>query len=49
MEDLDALLAGVAARGVAIAPVDVMSNGVRHTTLTDADGNRLKLGQVPRS
>jgi calcineurin-like phosphoesterase/predicted enzyme related to lactoylglutathione lyase len=47
--DLDALLASVAARGVAIGPVDVMSNGVRHTTLTDPDGNRLKLGQVPRS
>jgi calcineurin-like phosphoesterase/predicted enzyme related to lactoylglutathione lyase len=49
VEDLDAVLAAVAARGVAIGPVDVMSNGVRHTTLTDADGNRLKLGQVPRS
>jgi metallophosphoesterase (TIGR00282 family) len=47
VEDLDALLAGVAARGVAIGPVAVMSNGVRHTTLTDPDGNRLKLGQVP--
>jgi 2',3'-cyclic-nucleotide 2'-phosphodiesterase len=47
VEDLDAFLAGVAARGVAIGAVDVMSNGVRHTTLTDADGNRLKLGQVP--
>lgn len=49
VEDLDAFLAGVAARGVAIGPVDVMSNGVRHTTLTDADGNRLKLAQVPDS
>jgi metallophosphoesterase (TIGR00282 family) len=49
VEDLDGLLASVAARGVAIGPVAVMSNGVRHTTLTDADGNRLKLGQVPRS
>jgi 2',3'-cyclic-nucleotide 2'-phosphodiesterase len=49
VNDLDALLAGVAARGVAIGPVDVMSNGVRHTTLTDADGNRLKLGQVPEA
>ena len=49
LEDLDAFLAGVAARGIAIGAVDVMSNGVRHTTLTDADGNRLKLGQPPGS
>jgi metallophosphoesterase (TIGR00282 family) len=48
VEDLDALLVGVATRGVAIGPVDVMSNGARHTTLTDADGNRLKLGEVPK-
>jgi 2',3'-cyclic-nucleotide 2'-phosphodiesterase len=47
VEALDALLAGAAARGVAVGPVDVMSNGVRHATLTDPDGNRLKLGQVP--
>jgi 2',3'-cyclic-nucleotide 2'-phosphodiesterase len=47
VEDLDAVLAGVVARGVAIGPVDGMSNGVRHTTLMDADGNRLELGQVP--
>ncbi len=47
VEDLDAVLAGVVSRGVAIGPVDVMGNGVRHTILTDSDGNRLKLGQVP--
>jgi 2',3'-cyclic-nucleotide 2'-phosphodiesterase len=49
VEDLDVLLAGMAARGIAIGAVEVMGNGVRHTTLTDADGNRLKLGEVPGS
>lgn len=47
LDDLDAFLAGLAERGIAAGPIEVMGNGVRHVTVADPDGNRLKLGQPP--
>jgi predicted enzyme related to lactoylglutathione lyase len=47
VDDLDGFLDGIAARGLHRGPVDTMGNGVRHTTITDPDGNRLKIAQPP--
>ncbi len=47
VDDLDGFLAGLAGRGLLSDPVDTMGNGVRHTTITDPDGNRLQIGQPP--
>jgi uncharacterized glyoxalase superfamily protein PhnB len=47
VDDLDALLAGLAERGIASGPVETMGNGVRQAVVTDPDGSRVKLGQVP--
>jgi hypothetical protein len=45
VDDLDAFLAGLAERGIATDPVDVIGDGVRRTVVTDPDGNRLQVGQ----
>jgi predicted enzyme related to lactoylglutathione lyase len=45
--DLDEFIAGVAGRGVAAGPVEIVGGGTRQTVLVDPDGNRLKVGQVP--
>jgi predicted enzyme related to lactoylglutathione lyase len=48
VDDLDAFLAGIAERGLAAAPVETTADvGVRTTTVTDPDGNRLQVGQPP--
>jgi catechol 2,3-dioxygenase-like lactoylglutathione lyase family enzyme len=47
VDDLDAFLAGLADRGVVAARVEIIGDGVRRTTLTDPDGNRLNVGQPP--
>jgi len=47
VDDLDAFLAGLAARGVAAGPVETMDVGVRHAFVTDPDGNRIQIGQPP--
>ena len=47
MEDLEGLLGELAERGIEPGAVEVMSNGVRTSTITDPEGNRIKLGQVP--
>jgi predicted enzyme related to lactoylglutathione lyase len=44
VEDLDAELAGIAARGIAIGEVTEIP-GVRRTELTDPDGNRVQFAQ----
>jgi hypothetical protein len=49
VDDLDGFLARLAQRGVTAAPIEVMGNGVRHVTIVDPDGNRLKVGQPPAS
>ncbi len=47
VDDLDAFMAGLAERGIATAAVELNAASVRVTTVTDPDGNRLQLGQVP--
>ena len=44
---LDALLEGLAARGIAYAPVETYSTGVRHTTIPDPDGNAIAFAEPP--
>jgi predicted enzyme related to lactoylglutathione lyase len=48
VDDLDAFLAGLAARGIATGPVEIIGDGVRRTIVTDPDGNRLQIGEPPR-
>jgi predicted enzyme related to lactoylglutathione lyase len=48
VDDLDDFLAGLAARGIATAPVEIIGDGVRRTIVTDPDGNRLQIGEPPR-
>jgi catechol 2,3-dioxygenase-like lactoylglutathione lyase family enzyme len=47
VDDLDAFLAGLADRGIAAGPVETIGGDVRHATIADPDGNRLKVGQPP--
>ena len=47
VDDLDAFLAGLAERGITAGPVETMGNAVRHTVVTDPDGNRLQIAQPP--
>ncbi len=47
VDDLDAFLAELATRGVDTGPVETIGDAVRRTTVTDADGNRLNVGQPP--
>jgi catechol 2,3-dioxygenase-like lactoylglutathione lyase family enzyme len=44
---LDALLEGLAARGIEHEPVGTYSNGVRHVTVPDPDGNALAFAEPP--
>jgi catechol 2,3-dioxygenase-like lactoylglutathione lyase family enzyme len=44
---LDALLGGLAARGIGHEPVETYSNGVRHTKIPDPDGNAIAFAEVP--
>ena len=43
---LDALLEGLAARGIAYEHVEVYENGVRHVTVPDPDGNSLAFAEL---
>ncbi len=47
VEDLDALVAGIASRGIEPAERETYSNGVRKVTYRDPDGNELGLGGAP--
>jgi catechol 2,3-dioxygenase-like lactoylglutathione lyase family enzyme len=47
VEDLDAILARLAAHGVAHEPVETYDNGVRHVVVLDPDGNSLSLAEAP--
>ncbi len=47
VEDLDGVLGELASGGLQGSPIEQMSNGVRTSTVTDPEGNRIKLGQVP--
>jgi hypothetical protein len=48
VDDLDALMAEIAQRGVEQAKQETYSNGVRKTTYADPDGNEIGFGGVPR-
>lgn len=47
VDDLDVFLAGLAERGIAAGPVEVIGDAVRRASVTDPDGNRLNIGQPP--
>ena len=47
VEDLDALVDEIAARGIEPAKRETYSNGVRKTTYRDPDGNEIGLGGAP--
>ena len=45
--DLDALLAGIASRGLEPDERETYANGVRHATFRDPDGNEVCYGGAP--
>jgi catechol 2,3-dioxygenase-like lactoylglutathione lyase family enzyme len=47
VEDLDAMVAEIAARGIRPAQQEIYSNGVRKNTYRDPDGNEVGLGGAP--
>ena len=47
VNDLDALVAQIAERGLDPARQETLANGVRKTTYRDADGNEISLGGAP--
>ncbi|MBV2364001.1 VOC family protein [Streptomonospora nanhaiensis] len=47
VDDLDSLVAGIAARGVAPANRETYANGVRKVTYRDPDGNEIGFGGAP--
>jgi catechol 2,3-dioxygenase-like lactoylglutathione lyase family enzyme len=47
VDDLDGVLTGLDARGIAAEPVQTYGNGVRKVEIDDPDGNRIGFGQVP--
>jgi catechol 2,3-dioxygenase-like lactoylglutathione lyase family enzyme len=47
VDDLGALAAGIAERGLQPAKEEAYSNGVRKLTYADPDGNELGFGEVP--
>jgi hypothetical protein len=47
VDDLDALVGEIAARGIEPAERETYSNGVRKTTYRDPDGNEIGLGGAP--
>jgi hypothetical protein len=44
---LDALLEQLTAAGIAYEPIETYSNGVRHVTIPDPDGNAIALAEPP--
>jgi catechol 2,3-dioxygenase-like lactoylglutathione lyase family enzyme len=47
VNDLDGILARLAAHGIDHEPVETYSNGVRHVVVLDPDGNSLSLAEAP--
>jgi predicted enzyme related to lactoylglutathione lyase len=47
VDDLDAVVAEIAQRGLEPAKRETYSNGVRKTTYVDPDGNEIGFGGVP--
>ena len=46
-DDLDALVDGIASRGIEPAKRETYSNGVRKVTFRDPDGNEIGYGGAP--
>ena len=44
---LDALLERLAAEGIEHEPVETYSDGIRHTTIPDPDGNAIAFAEMP--
>ena len=47
LDDLDAMVAAISARGIEPAEREIYGNGVRKITYRDADGNQVGLGGGP--
>ena len=47
LDDLDAMVAAISARGIEPAERETYDNGVRKITYRDADGNEIGLGGAP--
>ena len=47
VDDLDDFLAALAKRRISASPIETIGDRVRVATITDPDGNRIKLGQPP--
>ena len=45
VDDLDAHLAGMAERGIACEPIEILPGKVRRTAVVDPEGNRIAFGQ----
>jgi catechol 2,3-dioxygenase-like lactoylglutathione lyase family enzyme len=49
VDDIDAVLAGLAERGLEPGAVEELSNGVRKAAFADPEGNRITFGQPPNT
>jgi catechol 2,3-dioxygenase-like lactoylglutathione lyase family enzyme len=49
VEGLDALLDGLAERGIEHEPIETYSNGVRHVRIPDPDGNAIAYAEQPNT
>lgn len=47
VDDLEAQLAALRQRGLDPGPIETLPNAVRRVGLTDPDGNRIQIGQLP--
>jgi catechol 2,3-dioxygenase-like lactoylglutathione lyase family enzyme len=47
VDDLDAWIADVSSRGIAVGEVETLSKRVRRLTVADPDGNLVSVGEVP--
>jgi hypothetical protein len=47
VDDIDAVVADIASRGLEPAEQETYSNGVRKATYRDADGNEVGFGGMP--
>jgi predicted enzyme related to lactoylglutathione lyase len=47
IDDIDAAVAALAERGIAVGDVTVVGNGVRSVPVIDPHGNRIAFGQMP--
>ncbi len=46
VDDLDAFMVDLTNRGVIAGPIETIGGAVRHTIISDPDGNRLNIAQT---